>query len=130
MSFDLRAEAGAEARLRLELDPVLLGERAGQGRMRHEAELDDGLAEPLAGRGLLLERALELLLGQEALLDQKTPEGPPGGGSRFHVRLDRHTGRSNQALSAWTRPRGAHRGMLRPDVTSDGSSGPAHTRST
>jgi hypothetical protein len=33
---------------------------------------------------LLAEGALELVLAQEALLDEQAPEGPPGDAGRFH----------------------------------------------
>ena len=76
-ALDLGAKTGAEALLGLQLDPVLLGERARQRGAGDVAALDQDLAEPLAGRLLRRQRVLELLVGQEALLDEKRAKRAP-----------------------------------------------------
>jgi hypothetical protein len=55
-ALDLGAEAGAEARLRHQLDPILRGEGVRELRAGDEAALDERLAEPPAGLLLLCER--------------------------------------------------------------------------
>jgi hypothetical protein len=69
-AFDLCAQTSSESRLRRELDSVLGRQRPRQRRARDEAELDDDLAEPPTGRRLVRERTLELLVGEQASLDQ------------------------------------------------------------
>ena len=83
-TLDLGAKPCPEPRFALELDPVLRGKRARQGWVRNEPELDDGLTETPSGRGLRLERTLELTLAEETLLDEQAAKGSPRDTGRFH----------------------------------------------
>jgi hypothetical protein len=83
-TLDLGPKTCPESLFNRELDPVLVGEGARQGRTRNEPELDDGLTETTSRRRLLREGKLELILAQEALLDEEPAEGPPGEVGRFH----------------------------------------------
>ena len=84
-SLDLRAKARPESGLHRQLDAVLRRERARKIGTRHEAELDDRLAEPLTGRLLQNEGALELVVGQKTLFDEQASKGTPGDAGRFHT---------------------------------------------
>ena len=59
------------------LELVLLGEGARDRALGRQAELDHDLAQPLAGRRLRLERAVQLLLGEDASVDQQLAERDP-----------------------------------------------------
>jgi hypothetical protein len=83
-TLDLGPKTCPESLFDRELDPVLVGEGARQGRARNEPELDDGLTETTSRRRLLRQGKLELVLAQEALLDEEPAEGPPGKVGRFH----------------------------------------------
>ena len=83
-SLDLSAEARPESRLHRQLDAVLRRQRAGKIGARHEAELDDRLAEPLTCRLLQNESALELVVGQKTLFDEQASKGTPRNAGRFH----------------------------------------------
>ena len=83
--LDLGAEAGSEALLGRQLDPVLRRKGACELGPGDEAELDDRLAEPLSRPLLLCQSALEVVAGEEPLLDEQPPEGPPGDVGRFHL---------------------------------------------
>ena len=48
------------------------------------AELDDRLAQSLARHLLLRQRTLEIVAGQQTLLDEQPSEGAPGDVGRFH----------------------------------------------
>ena len=82
--LDLGAEAGAETLFGRQLDPVLGRERARELGAGDEAELDDRLAEALPGLLLLRQRLLEFVACEQALLDEQSPEWPPGDVGRFH----------------------------------------------
>ena len=63
---------------------MLLGEGVGDRTGRCEAELDENLAERLAGPILLCERARQLVGGQNPLLDHELAELAPVVVGRFH----------------------------------------------
>ena len=84
--LNLSAEPGAEPGLGDQLDAVLRRECRRELRRGDEAALDDRLAEPAARRLLLRERELELLVGQEPLLDEQASERSPRDVGRFHTR--------------------------------------------
>jgi hypothetical protein len=52
--------------------------------VRHEALLDQDLAEALPGLLLDRERVLELCGGQQSALDEKRSQGPPVQWGRIH----------------------------------------------
>ena len=58
----------------------LLGQRAGELELADHALSDERLSEPLARLALADERLVELLLGDEAALDEDVPETAPAGG--------------------------------------------------
>ncbi len=75
---------------------VLLGDEPRNLFARHDAALDERLAETLAGNAsvtavaLLCERGFELCTADEAVADQQHAEGRPGGRcGRFHFPSDR-----------------------------------------
>src|SRR5262249_39784967 len=81
----LRARLGAIwSRLRLghgdsaELDAVLPRERPGQLRARDAVASNQDLAQQAPGSLLLLERALEVGLGEQPVVDEQHSERPPG----------------------------------------------------
>ena len=63
----------------------LLGERAGEVEPLDAELVDQDLAEPFTGCALLLERLFELLLGDEALLDEDGADQPGGNCRRVHA---------------------------------------------
>ena len=63
---------------------VLLGEHARDLRRSDVAEVDEDLAEPLAGGLLVAERLLELLDGERAVAKQERSERGPGMCCSFH----------------------------------------------
>ena len=71
--------------LALVLGP-LLGERAREVEPLDAELLDEDLAQPIAGRTLLRERKLQLLLGDEAFLDEDGADQPGRNGRRIHGR--------------------------------------------
>ena len=81
---DLGPEARAEAALGLELDAVLLCEGDRQRGTGDVAALDEDRAEQPAGVGLLRERQLELVLGDEALGHEQLAKGTPDVLRSFH----------------------------------------------
>jgi hypothetical protein len=84
-SLDLSAKTRPESGLHRQLDAVLRRQRARKIGARHEAELDDRLAEPLTCRLLQNEGALELVVGQKTLFDEQAPKGTPRNAGRFHT---------------------------------------------
>ena len=98
--LDLGAETGAEALLGRQLDPVLGRERACELGAGDEAELDDRLAEALPRRLLLRQRALELVVCEQALLDEQSPEWPPGDVGRFHLLTIGSVAESGKSVAA------------------------------
>ena len=83
-TLDLGPQAGAEALLGLQLDSVLLGERVGQRGAGDVAAVDQDLAEPFAGRLLRRQGFLELLGGQQPLLDEECTKRTPSHVRRSH----------------------------------------------
>src|SRR4030095_185918 len=108
---------GAEALLRRQLNAVLRGERCRQLRTRDEAAFDDRLAPPLAGHLLLRERLLELVVGQQTLLDEQPPEGTPCDVGRFHRLTIGTVASSGQARRAKCLYRGRSNGSRRAGRT-------------
>jgi lactoylglutathione lyase len=82
-----------ELRLGLELDTVLLGQRAGERERREDPPLDEDLAHESARPPLLGERGLELLLREEPFLDEQRSERPPGIARAKHRFLIGRVGR-------------------------------------
>jgi hypothetical protein len=72
------ARLRVELRLGLEQDTVLLGKCAGEGERREGSPLDEDLADKPARPPLLGKRRVELLLREEAFLDEQRSERPPG----------------------------------------------------
>ena len=62
----------------LQLDAVLCREDAGEREAGHVAAVDHDLAEQAAGAALLVERELQLGLGQQAFVGQQRAELAPG----------------------------------------------------
>ena len=58
----------------------LLGQRAGELELADHALGDERLSEPLTGLALAYERLVELLLGDEAALDEDVAQTAPAGG--------------------------------------------------
>ena len=75
-----RGRGGLRLRLRrrLDLDAVLLGERAGERERGDRAGLDEDLADEPAAPLLLGQRPLELVLGQQAFRHEERSKRLPG----------------------------------------------------
>ena len=86
-----------------ELELVLLGQRARDRPLGREAEGDRDLAEAPARRGLLLEHAPELFLGEDAAVDQQLAErnpSEPGFGGAHALVIGRSTPLLNRSSSS------------------------------
>ena len=84
---ELRPQARAVALLRLEPEPALLRERILNRQPGGVAAGDQDVPEPPSGLLLNLECLLELLLRDDAHLDQKQAQQAPGLFQRTHRHL-------------------------------------------
>src|SRR5215204_512271 len=83
-ALDLAAQAVAEAAFELDLEPVLLGEHVLDDAVCDESTRLDDLAEPASARLAFVEALGQLLLGDQAALDEQ-PAQPGRGGRTGHV---------------------------------------------
>src|SRR5262249_33824237 len=88
---ELRPRAGAVALPRLEPEPALLRERILNREPGRVPARDQDVPEPLSGLLLDLECLLELLLRDDAHLDQKQAQQAPGLFQRTHCHLEEST---------------------------------------